>query len=201
MATAPQKTILIRLMTLVLIGMFSAPLLHAQKVQTPLPAPPPVKTVLKEERTQLETASNDPKKRVRLSIDLADAHITKAERYTEQSHFEEASSEVGLYHALIEDVLHYISTQKRDSNKTRDLYKRLELALRAHGPRLTSLRRTTPLEFAVRIKEVEDFARESRTKALNSFYGNTVVHEDRRSDAEKREKARDNPLAPKDQQP
>jgi hypothetical protein len=66
---------------------------------------------------------------------------------------------------------------KRDSNRTRDLYKRLELALRAHGPRLTAMRRITPLEFAVWIKKVEDFARDGRTKALNSFYGHTVVKE------------------------
>jgi hypothetical protein len=66
---------------------------------------------------------------------------------------------------------------KRDSNKTRDNYKRLELSLRAHGPRLTSLRRATPIEFAVWIKQAEDYAREGRTEALNSFYGHTVVRE------------------------
>ena len=82
-----------------------------------------------------------------------------------------------MYHALIENALVFLSTFKRDSNKTRDLYKRLELALRAHGPRLTAMRRTTPLEFAVWIKQVEDFAREGRTEALNSFYGHTVVRE------------------------
>ena len=64
-----------------------------------------------------------------------------------------------MYHALVENALQFLSTFKRDSNKTRDLYKRLELALRADGPRLTAMRRTTPLEFAVWIKQVEDFAR------------------------------------------
>ena len=39
------------------------------------------------------------------------------------------------------------------------------------------MRRTTPLEFAVWIKQVEDFARDGRTEALNSFYGHTVVRE------------------------
>jgi hypothetical protein len=42
---------------------------------------------------------------------------------------------------------------------------------------LTATRRTTPLEFAVWIKKVEDFARDGRTEALNSFYGHTVVRE------------------------
>jgi hypothetical protein len=93
-----------------------------------------------------------------------------------------------MYHALIETALSFLSTFKRDSNKTRDLYKRLELALRAHGPRLTSMRRTTPLEFAVWIKQVEDFARDGRTEALNSFYGHTVVRDKDKSNDKPKEK-------------
>jgi hypothetical protein len=96
-----------------------------------------------------------------------------------------------MYHALVENAVQFLSTFKRDSNKTRDLYKRLELALRADGPRLTAMRRTTPLEFAVWIKQVEDFARESRTEALNSFYGHTVVRE-----PQKPEKENDKPKTP-----
>jgi len=92
---------------------------------------------------------------------------------------------------------------KRDSNKTRDLYKRLELALRADGPRLTTMRRTTPLEYAVWIKKVEEFARASRTEALNSFYGHTVVRErEKPSDNKNNEKPKEIPTpTPKSDQP
>ena len=79
-----------------------------------------------------------------------------------------------------------LSTFKRDTNKTRDLYKRLELALRADGPRLTAMRRVTPLEFAVWIKKVEDFARDGRTEALNSFYGHTVVRDAQKPDKDEK---------------
>jgi hypothetical protein len=92
-----------------------------------------------------------------------------------------------MYHALIESALDFLSTFKRDSNKTRDLYKRLELSLRADGPRLTAMRRITPLEFAVWIKQVEDFARDGRTEALNSFYGHTVVREPDKNKAKPKE--------------
>jgi hypothetical protein len=143
---------------------------------TPLTAPPPLRTITKEERAQMSD-STDPKQRVRVTIELAQAHLTTAERYTTESNFEAASHQIGSYHAFIQDVLTFLATMKRDNNKTRDMYKRLELALRADGPRLTSMRRTTPLEFAVWIKQVEDFAREARTEALNSFYGHTVVRE------------------------
>ena len=147
-----------------------------QPSATPLMAPPPFKMIVKEERAQIEE-SKDASKRLKLTIEFAASHLTIAEQHTAQGNFEAAQTEVGMYHALLENVRMFMRTFKRDSNKTRDLYKRLELSMRAHGPRLTAMRRITPLEFAVWIKQVEDYAREMRTEALNSFYGHTVVSE------------------------
>lgn len=154
---------------------------------TPLTAPPPLRTISKEERSQIEAAS-DGKQRLKLTIEFAEVHLTNAERFTAQNNYEAASHEVGTYYALIKNSLTYLATLKRDSNKTRDLYKRLELALRADGPRLTQMRRITPLEFAVWIKEVEDYARESRTEALNSFYGHTVVRDSQKPEEKPNDK-------------
>jgi hypothetical protein len=176
---------------LLLLAFVFLPAVQAQESQpqdlptpqpTPLTAPPPFKMIVKQERTAIEEAGKDPQRRLKITIEFADGHLLAAEQHTARQNYEAASSEVGMYHALIENALQFLSTFKRDSNKTRDLYKRLELALRADGPRLTAMRRTTPLEFAVWIKQVEDFARESRTEALNSFYGHTVVREVPKSD-------------------
>jgi hypothetical protein len=165
------------LLLLVLACVQLAQAQDAQPQPTPLTAPPPFKMIVKEERTALETSVNDSSRRLKLTIQFAGAHLSAAEQHTARENYEAASVEVGMYHALIENALQFLSTFKRDSNKTRDLYKRLELALRADGPRLTAMRRITPLEFAVWIKHVEDFARDGRTEALNSFYGHTVVRE------------------------
>ena len=185
-----------------LLSLLYAPALLAQEPLTQqLPAPPPIKALSKAERSQVEEAK-DPKTRLRLTLEMADSHLAQAEKFTTQPSYDAASAEVGAYHALIEDALLFLGSLKRDSNKTRDLYKRLELTLRADGPRLTSLRRTTPLEFAVWIKEVEDFARDGRTEALNSFYGNTVVRDGLKPDAEKHpDKSKDGSTPPKSQQP
>ena len=161
---------------------------------TPLPAPPPFKMIVKEERAAIEQ-TRDSGRRLKLTIEYAGGHLLRAEQHTARENYEAASAEIGMYHALIESALEFLSTFKRDSNKTRDLYKRLELSLRADGPRLTAMRRITPLEFAVWIKQVEDFARAGRTEALNSFYGHTVVRE-----PEKKEKPKDSPT-PKSNQP
>jgi hypothetical protein len=182
MTREPQRTLILTAHLLLLAFVF-VPAVCAQEAQpepTPLTAPPPFKTILKEERAQIEQ-TKDSGKRLRLTIDLAAVHLGQAEQQTAQTNYDAAAAEVGMYHALIENALEFLSTFKRDSNKTRDLYKRLELALRSHGPRLTAMRRTTPLEFAVWIKKVEDYAREGRTEALNSFYGHTVVREPQKS--------------------
>src|ERR1044071_2767563 len=126
-----QRTLMFSAVVLLLA--FVCPLsTRAQNPQpspTPLTAPPPLKLIPKEERQQLYEAK-DLKQRLRLSIDFAGGHLTRAEQLTMQTEYEAASSEVGMYHAIMEDALDNMSSLKQDSNKTRDLYKKLELALR-----------------------------------------------------------------------
>lgn len=157
--------------------MFYVPILQAQEphVQTSI-APPPAKVISQTERKEIEEAK-DSKARLRVTMTLAENHLLKAEQETGQHNYEMAARELGNYWALIENALIFLRGMSPDRDKTRDLYKRLELALRAHGPRLTSVRRTTPLEYAVWIKNLEEFARKGRTEALDSFYGNTVLRE------------------------
>jgi hypothetical protein len=204
MSLGLQRTLF--MFTTVLLSTFAfAPSVCAQNEKptpqpTPLMAPPPLKLIPQEERAQLDR-TKDQKDRLRLTLDLAVAHLTRAEQLTMQTEYEKAQEEVGMYHALIENSLSVLGALKRDSGKTRDLYKRLEMALRAHGPRLTSMRRVTPLEFAVWIKKVEDFAREGRTEALNSFYGHTVVRDPKRKTPEKPEEQPKEDPPPKSNQP
>jgi hypothetical protein len=203
MTLEPQRRIALSAL-LLLMAFTLAPSVCAQDAQpTPLPAPPPFKMIVKDERAQIEQ-TNDSSDRLKLIINFAVAHLTVAEQHTAAGNFEAASTEVGMYHALMENALAFLSSFKRDSNKTRDLYKKLELALRSHGPRLTAMRRTTPLEFAVWIKKVEDFARAGRTEALNSFYGHTVVRdrETQKSSDKDNEKPKETPTpTPKSNQP
>jgi len=196
-----QRRIILSAPLLLLLPLCSAAV-YAQEPQpqpTPLTAPPPFKMIVKEERAEIE-ATNDSQKRLKLTIEFASAHLTRAEQHTARENYEAASAEVGMYHALIESALQFLSTFKRDSNKTRDLYKRLELSLRADGPRLTAMRRITPLEFAVWIKQVEDFARDARTEALNTFYGHTVVREPQNEKSTEKPKESPTP-APKSNEP
>lgn len=163
----------------------------------PVTAPPPPKVISPEERAKIDE-DKDAKDRLRITLELAEIRLNKAQLLTDQHDFHAASTELGRYAALIEDALAFLNPMSRDRNKTRDLYKRLELALRAHGPRITSIRRVTPLEYAVWIKQLEDFARKGRTEALNSFYGHTVVRDAPAmpSGEKKPKQPKDNSLAP-----
>ncbi|MFN2492002.1 MAG: hypothetical protein ABR501_03855 [Pyrinomonadaceae bacterium] len=162
---------------IVLLGVCYAPVVRGQdpNLQETV-APPPLKIILRAERAQISEAK-DAKGRLRMTLELAGAHLANAETETAKQNYDGAASEAGRYWALVEDLFAFLKTTKRDSDKTRDLYKRLELTLRAQGPRLSAMRRGTPSEYAVWIKEIEDFARRGRTEALNSFYGDTVVRD------------------------
>ncbi len=152
----------------------------AASAQDPQPspdvAPPPMKAIPRLERAQIDQA-DDPKSRLKVTISLAETHLASAEANNTRSDFPAASGAIGRYWALLEDAFDFLRKMKIDSNKTRDLYKRLELTLRAHAPRLVALRRSTPAEYSVWIKEVEEYARNGRTEALNSFYGHTVFRD------------------------
>ena len=164
------------------------------------PAPPPLKTISRAERSQLDE-SKDAKDRVKTTIELAAVHLTEAESQTSQHEYPLAAAAAGRYWALVEDLLGFLKPMKTDSNKTRDLYKRVELALRAHGPRLSAIRRGTPAEYSVWIRKIEEFARDGRTEALDSFYGNTVFR-DKSSDHQQANKPlQKNSITPDKNQP
>jgi hypothetical protein len=150
----------------------------AQQPRSPhLPAPPPMKLLSSEERSQL-TAAKDPKARLRTSIDLAAGRLSRTEEFTSQKMFDRAAEELGSYLGLLDNVRAFIGSMNREKSSTRDLYRHFEIALRAHIPRLAVMRRTTPAEYAGNLKDAEEYLRNARAEALDSFYGHSVLRED-----------------------
>lgn len=149
----------------------------AQPRSPQMPVPPPMRFVSRDERSQLAT-TKDLKARLRISLELAESHLSRAEESTGQKKFDQASEELGRYLGLIDDARRVLGALDRDRNSTRDLYRRLDIALRAQIPRLAVMRRTTPADFAVHLKAGEEFVRETRSEALESFYGHSVLRDD-----------------------
>jgi len=147
--------------------------------------------VTHDDRSQL-TSAKDAKVRVRLTIELAEAHLARMEQLTFQKDFESAQEALGNYLGLIEDVMRYVEGITQDKNSTRDLYRRLDIALRAELPRLAVMRRDTPSEFSLHLKAAEEFVRDTRTEALDSFYGHTVLREQPTKKEDARDSSQDN---------
>lgn len=139
-------------------------------------AAPPMKYIPPAERALLGEA-RDAKARTRLSLELAETRLLRAAQYTGVEQFDAASRELGIYQAIVEDAVRFLYRQGKGDNRTRDLFKRLELTLRAHGPRIETIRRSTPSEDAVNVRAAYDAMRRARTAALNAFYGDTVMRE------------------------
>lgn len=165
--------------SLVAVIVFIAPEAHGQDYRLPLisaPPPPPMKFVSRSERTQL-SATRDAKSRTRTAITMAEARLARAEQLTAGQQFEAASAELGIYQGLVDDALDYLDGVAA-KKKSRDIYKNLELSLRAHCARIEAIRRMTPAEYAVHVKAICEHARNARSEALNAFYGDTVIRED-----------------------
>ena len=146
----------------------------AQQPELPqLPAPPPMHLVSKSERTQLDEA-RDPKARLRQTLILAEEHLTRAEKLTNDRKYDEASAELGSYLGLIGDLRDYFAKMDANKNSTRDLYRHFETQVREHIPRLASIQRTTPLTYVRNIKDAEEFIKDTRAEALDSFYGHSL---------------------------
>jgi hypothetical protein len=138
----------------------------------PQPAPPPMVYLPEDARTQLASA-RDEKARTRLSIELAEARLARAEQQTGLKQFNVATAELGIYQALFEDALQYLHRSRTGTH--RDLYKRLEQTLHKHAARIEAMRRTTPSEFSGNLLTLLRLVRDLRTEALEAFYGNTVL--------------------------
>lgn len=137
-------------------------------------APPPMKFVSSSERNQLE-AEKDIKKRSRLTVELAELKLVRAEQLTNEQEFAAVITELGSYQGLVENILAFLDSFPKDKNKTRDTYKKLEISLRSHIVRIETVRRMTPAEYADNFKKTIDFIRDARDRALNSFYDDTVI--------------------------
>lgn len=178
----PQTTRFVEsTVTLFVLIMLVAAVAHAQSQgaapqQQPQDdsAPPPMRHIPDVVRKQLEE-SHDLKTRTRLTLEFADATLVRAAENVSAERFEQATIELGVYEALVEDLIRFVQHSGKVTNKQRDLFKRIEMTLRAHVPRLETIRRGLPAAHAVYVMTTIEFVRDQRDRALNSFYDDTVV--------------------------
>lgn len=150
---------------------------RAQQVVVDLPsAPPPLRFIPNEDQAQLSMA-RDGKARTRLSLELCEARLRQAEKFTSENKFDRAATELGVYQALVEDSFRYLRSENDGRAKFRDLFRRLEQTLRAHDARIQAMRRLTPAVYGIHVQNTSDALRRVRTNALNAFFGEGTVND------------------------
>ena len=181
-ARPDSRALLLLSAMLLLMGLFAPDARSQDLVLPPQPAPPPMRYVPDVERAQLASV-NEAGDRVRMTLQLLDERLAHAERSTAAGHFDPATADLGVYEALLDDLLQFLKPlgrspdgRKVDSH-TRDLYKRIELTLNRQTARIESMRRVTPQEYQGNIRNTFAYARDRRTECLDAFFGANVLRE------------------------
>ena len=141
--------------------------------------PPPMRYLPEDVRRRVES-ERDLKDRARLGMEIAEERLARAALLAEADRFEDATGEIGVYEAVVEDTVRFLQTSGKVNNKLRDTFKRVEITLRSHVTRLESIRRGLPERHAVYVKDAIEFVRDHRDLALGAFYDDTVIREPRR---------------------
>jgi hypothetical protein len=157
---------------------------RAQESAAPQPmqrdeGPPPLRYLPQDLRGRLD-AERDPKARAKLGMLIAEECLERAQQLVEQDQFVAATGQVGVYEAVVADTIGFLHKPGRANNKQRDIFKRVEITLRAHVTRLESIRRELPSQHAVYLIDAIEFVRDHRDKALGAFYDDNVIREPRR---------------------
>ncbi len=179
-ATSRRASGLLILLTLLAVagGEVCAQEASAQQQQRD-DGPPPLRYLPQDVRSRLD-AERDPKSRARLGMLIAEECLERAAQFADQDQFVAATGQVGVYEAVVEDTIDFLHRPGRANNKQRDIFKRVEITLRAHVTRLESIRRELPSQHAVYLLDAIEFVRDHRDKALGAFYDDNVIREPRR---------------------
>ncbi len=146
----------------------------AQDEDPPNAAAPPVKALSKDEKVALDSQS-DLKVHTKLAIELMETRLKKAENLNSQEAFNTMFTELGGFHAIMDDTIKFLDKNDTGRGKSLDNFKRFEMALRSFTPRIELLRREIPERFEYYVRRLLRVVRDTRAKAVEPFFGETVV--------------------------
>lgn len=139
-------------------------------------APPPLKLLSKTEKSQLE-AERDVKRRTKLSLDLMEVRLLKAEMLSNQESYRAMFTELGGFHALMDNTINFLSKSDTNQGKVLNNFKRVELSLRKYVTRLEVIRRELPVKYELYVRGLVKYVRQARSKAVEPLFGETVLRD------------------------
>ena len=145
-----------------------------QAAAQPDSVPPPSKVIDKAEKAKLDEVT-DEKDHTILALAYMDAHLKQAEKFFGDQDYYNLYVELGAFHYLMDNTLDFLLKRNTGSNRMRSNLKRYEIALRAFAPRLELIRREVETKYEPYILKLLKSLRETRTKAIEPLFGDTVV--------------------------
>jgi len=137
-------------------------------------APPPLKILYKEEKIQLD-AENDVKKRTKLALLFMEARLKRAEEFNAQDNFNGMFTELGGFHAIVDNTLDFLKRNDNGGGKVLNNFKRIELNLRTFLARLEVIRRELPIKYEFYVRGLIKLVRDARTKAVEPMFDDSVI--------------------------
>lgn len=137
-------------------------------------APPPIKSISKEEKQQLEAEAN-VKKHTQLALSLMEARLKTAETFTNENNYREALNTLGGFQILMENTLGFLSRNNVENDKVQSNLKKLEMTLREQTLRLEVMRRAMPSRYAFYVQRLIRVVRDARSKAIEPLFGDAVL--------------------------
>jgi hypothetical protein len=136
-------------------------------------APPPLKLLSKDEKITLEAQGNNLKKRTKVSLELMDARMDRAEKSNSATDFKQSLDELAGFNAILDNTLSFLI--KNDSGKADRSFINFEIYLRKQIPRLETIRREMPVKYGFHVGRIMKAVREARAKAVEPIFDDTVV--------------------------
>ncbi len=142
--------------------------------------PPPLKIISKPEKSLLDADTTDVSSRTKLSLDLMENRLKKAEDFFAKQSYAETLDQLGGFNALMDDTLDFLNKNDNGRNKVLNNYKRLEITLRKFVPRIELIRRDLPTKYEFYVRNLIKNVREARSKAVEPLFGDSVVPNNRK---------------------
>lgn len=137
--------------------------------------PPPLNIISEDEQEKLE-AEDKMKERTKLALEFMEARIIKSEELLKSEDYTESLNQLGYFQGIIIDTMKFLKRNQNDKAVLKH-YKKLEMSLRDFMPRLELIRREMPYKYGYHVKYMLFFVRDTRSKALNPLFDDTVLPE------------------------
>lgn len=139
-------------------------------------APPPLKMISRPDRDLLDRQRN-VKDRTKTALTLMENRIKAAAQFNSSDELDKVFSELGVFHALMDDTLQYLENSDSKRGRVLDNFKRFEIGLRRFTPQLELIRREMPMSHEFYVRSLLRQLRDARTKATEPMFGDTVIRE------------------------